>query len=438
MPFPRAAAALPVLLSAAATAAQPPEINGFIEGELRWFPTSALFEGQASFFASAAGQVELYWEDATAANALEMKLFYRQTSADGGESTHGDVRELYYRHLFDGWQLEVGFNKVFWGVTESLHLVDIVNQTDNVEAVNGEEKLGQPMIAVGIEQSWGNLDVYLMPWFRERVFSSGNERFQFGNPVTGELIPWDQGATRWQSSHEDRHIDLALRWLQYFGNLDLGLSFFRGTNREPIPVISDGFVMPGSDIVLTTALSSYYEILEQYGLELQYLHGDWAFKFEGVARRLDSGDYSAVAGGFEYTFSNLAPWGQDVGAIIEYLWNDRRDVDTRPLIDPDSGLSDLDNPFAVIPGEFLSPFENDLFLGARFALNDVNSTEFVGGFIYDLNSGTTLGTFEGSTRVGDSLRIGLNIYLFSNVAEDSSFFFYRHDDLVEAKATWYF
>ncbi len=35
---------------------------------------------------------------------------------------------------------------MYWGVAESNHLVDIINQTDAVESFDGEEKLGQPMV----------------------------------------------------------------------------------------------------------------------------------------------------------------------------------------------------------------------------------------------------------------------------------------------------
>ena len=45
-------------------------------------------------------------------------------------------------------RLLVGAAKVFWGTAESRHLVDIINQTDAVEDIDEEDKLGQPMVKV--------------------------------------------------------------------------------------------------------------------------------------------------------------------------------------------------------------------------------------------------------------------------------------------------
>ena len=80
--------------------------------------------------------------------------------------------------VFDESELRVGLRKVFWGVTESQHLVDIINQTDLVESLDGEEKLGQPMINYALINDWGTLDLYLLPYFRERTFSGINGRLR--------------------------------------------------------------------------------------------------------------------------------------------------------------------------------------------------------------------------------------------------------------------
>ncbi len=72
------------------------------------------------------------------------------------QSTHWDIRELSWIHVGNGWESRVGIRKVFWGVTEGRHLVDIINQTDQVDQVDGEEKLGQPMINLSTVRDWGS------------------------------------------------------------------------------------------------------------------------------------------------------------------------------------------------------------------------------------------------------------------------------------------
>src|SRR3569832_1136492 len=55
--------------------------------------------------------------------------------------THADIRELTWLHAADDWELRAGIRKVFWGVTEAEHLVDIVNQSVFVVVLFGLFKL---------------------------------------------------------------------------------------------------------------------------------------------------------------------------------------------------------------------------------------------------------------------------------------------------------
>ena len=78
--------------------------------------------------------------------------------------THADLREAYFLifgEIGDGeWELRVGIDQVFWGVTESQHLVDVVNQIDLVEHPNGVSKLGQPMVNITWSSDWGDSGVF--------------------------------------------------------------------------------------------------------------------------------------------------------------------------------------------------------------------------------------------------------------------------------------
>jgi hypothetical protein len=428
------------------------EINfsGYIEGEARLYPSNGLLKDQKEALASIAIEPELSWKSASEDHSIRFKTFARYSDPDGHRD-HADIRELYYNYAGTGWQAEVGINKVYWGVVESLHLVDIVNQTDFVESVNGEQKLGQPMVSFGLEQNWGNLDLYVLPYFRERKYPDGPERFRLN--LNGQPINFDKNSPLYDSHKENEHIDYAIRWAKSFDTLDVGISYFSGTNREPIPILVDVIVIDPVPVppIIDTSMSSYYEQMEQAGLELQYLYDDWAFKFEGVSKNLDTGDFNSTVIGFEYTLSDVGSSGGDLGLLVEYLWNDRQSVDIFPmsleaLPANDLALLSFLTPVqlaalqqsAIIPGDYLSPFENDIFLGTRFGLNDIGSTEFLAGIIVDADDQTTSGSFEGSTRIGDDVRISLNIYFFENVDEDSAFYPLRKDDQIEAKVAWYF
>ena len=97
-----------------------------------------------------------------------------------------------------------GIGKVFWGVTESQHLVDVINQTDLVENMDGEEKLGQPMINFALVRDWGTVDFFLLPGSRERTFPEAEGRLR-----TTPRVDVEQAV--YESSRGKRHIDEAIR-----------------------------------------------------------------------------------------------------------------------------------------------------------------------------------------------------------------------------------
>ena len=102
-----------------------------------------------TFIQVAAQDEKTYTEfsmDVEASNRYSIKFvgFARLDQYDD-RRTHADIRELYWQTYNNNWEFSFGFKKVFWGKTESVHLVDIINQTDAVESFDGEAKLGEFM-----------------------------------------------------------------------------------------------------------------------------------------------------------------------------------------------------------------------------------------------------------------------------------------------------
>ena len=80
--------------------------------------------------------------------------FPRLDSADDRRS-HFDAHELRCQRVFDWGELRTGVGRVFRGVTESCHLVDVINQTDLVENVDRKHKLGQPLANLTLARDRG-------------------------------------------------------------------------------------------------------------------------------------------------------------------------------------------------------------------------------------------------------------------------------------------
>ena len=218
---------------------------------------------------SVALRTELY-KEFEGDQSVTFKPFYRFDENDD-ERTHGDIRELIWHKLADDYELKAGIGKVFWGVTESQHLVDIINQTDAVESLDGEQKLGQPMLQLMLERDWGNLDLFVLPYHRERTLVGKKGRLGIGQ---------DYADAVYESSDEENHMDIAARFYTYIDEFEYAVSLFHGNSREAVLGLdlSQG-IEPHQARVLP-----YYPLITQLGLEMQYLNEGWAWKFEGVLR----------------------------------------------------------------------------------------------------------------------------------------------------------
>jgi hypothetical protein len=280
---------------------------------------------------------------------------------------------------------------VFWGVTESLHLVDVINQTDLVENLDGEDKLGQPMVNVALIRSWGTVELFAMPFFRDRTFQGSDGRLRA--PV---LV--DEDAASFQSGAERHHFDWAARWSHFIGSWDLAVSYFDGTNRDPL-------LQPSLDASGMPSLVPLYEQMSQVGLEGQYTSGGWLLKFEGLTRDVPAGRYWAFASGFEYTIPQILGSSADLGVLSEYLFDDRGDAAT-------------------------TPFESDLTFGGRLAFNDVQSSELLAFVVADIEGDGNLLSVEGSRRVGNDWIVSLETRVFFGSTPGDLMYSLRQDDYV--------
>jgi len=379
-------------ISAAALAS---EWSGYVSSEFRGFAQSPADARQHDNNFSLSAQPEYFTDWDNGQQSLTFVPFARWDENDDKRS-HIDIRELTWLKAAEDWELRVGIRKVFWGVTESQHLVDIINQTDLVEAIDGEEKLGQPMINLALIRDWGTVDLFVLPGFRERTFPGVDGRLRTALPVNDKQ-------TIYESSDNDKHIDLAARWTHYIGDWDIGLSAFKGTNRDP------RFIPNGSG----TALIPVYDLITQFGLDLQATLDDWLWKFEAINRDSQQENYNAFTGGFEYTLVGIADSAIDLGMIAEYLYDDRGD----------------DAP---------TPFADDIMLGARLTLNDEQSTEFLLGVIADSNDATRLVSLESSRRLGSNWKISLEGRAFINIVKTDPLAGVRKDNYLQLELARYF
>ncbi|MBT8114538.1 MAG: hypothetical protein KJP04_04115 [Arenicella sp.] len=153
--------------------------DGSIEIEHRYFWDDDPLVDRSHGQTSARLQLEFYNDWNNGDDQLVFEPFARIDSQDD-ERSHADIRQLIWTHLEKNWEFSAGIGHVFWGVTESQHLVDIINQTDSVENIDGEDKLGQPMLRFQYFADYGTVDAFVLPYFRTRTFAGADGRLNGG------------------------------------------------------------------------------------------------------------------------------------------------------------------------------------------------------------------------------------------------------------------
>ena len=381
-----------------ATSVQTNELNGSMSIETRLFANSPLYPNQERNNSSIAFVPEYYHEWDDGSNFIFIP-FLRLDTADS-ERVHFDIRELNFLLLGDPWELRIGLGKVFWGVTEFVHLIDVINQTDLVEDIRGEDKLGQPMVHLSIPQDWGGFDFFVLPYFRERTFPGPEGRLRTGLVVDTENPRYESGA-------EENHVDLALRYSQIFDFGDIGIYYFKGTSREPL------FIQTVNSLGQPVLLPSYQQ-MGQIGIDLQLISGNWLWKIEALHQDNENKNFFATTGGFEYTFVGLGASMIDLGFIAEFTYDDRDD-------------------------EATTSFENDLLLGLRLAINDAAGTELLAGLSHDLDNRGNVLQIEASRRLTDTIKIFVEGWAFFDTEPDDYYLYsIRDDDFIRLQIFYYF
>jgi hypothetical protein len=389
----RAALVALLLANALATGAGAGDWSGYLGIEGRSFLEGKGRDGQGASSTSLVFEPQFHHSWAEGDQSLHFTPFFRHDTLDENR-THFDLRELYWQKVGRRWELSVGLRKIFWGVAESAHLVDILNQTDQVEDPDGEAKLGQPMVRLRLTRNWGYLDLFLLPLFRERTFASRDGRLRTLLPVLAERATYE-------SERGDQHLDWAIRWSHSLGPFDLGLSYFDGTSREPE-------LRPGIDEAGRPVLLPHYPLLRQTGLDAQATLGSWLLKLESIYRHTSAETTLTTVAGFEYTLFDLGGSGIDLGLLAEHLGSDR-------------------------PGR-----PEDLFLASRLTFNDVQSTELLLGALMSLESDTLFLNLEGSRRLGSSMRLTVRARAFLDVPDGDPLEALRQDDYLQILLSWYF
>ena len=357
---------LALLPAALACFSSPPALAGTdvehraeITAEASWYPRGAAHAGQEDSFLHVEAKPELVVYGDRAEAILQPRI----SGGTGGDGMV-DFREANVTTRIGDADLLVGSTILFWGKVEGYNPVDIVNSLDYSRGLMRSEKRGAPMVRLSWPVGPGQLDLLAID-FVENAYPALSARERPG-PRISDSSSYSGGAGR-------NDIARAVRWSGYFGDVDLGVSWFRGTGHAPR-------LLPQAD----GTLKPDYSRITQLGLDIQYLRGDTALKAEIIRRKGQydrlgaASNYNAGVIGIERSLYGIAGSDRDLVLIGEYARDSRR------------GLSH-------------SGFQNDLTIGARWVWNDVEDTEVLGLLTRDLDNAAQTLTVSIDRRLTDTV-----------------------------------
>jgi hypothetical protein len=371
------------------------EQRGEITVEASWYPRTAKHTGQKDSFLHLEAKPEILVYGDTAEAQLQPRF-------SGGTSGAGqiDFREAHVSGRVGELDYLVGSTILFWGKVESYNPVDVVNALDYSRGLMRNEKRGAPMVRLSWPVGPGQVDLLAID-FVENIYPDNSLRERPALPVTDTTAGFSGGAAR-----DD--IATAARWSGYFGDIDLGISWFRGTGHAPR-------LLPQSD----GTLKPDYSRITQLGLDIQSLHGDSAVKAELIHRRGQydrlgsTNSYGAGVIGVEHNLYDLAGSGRDLVLIAEYARDERR-------------------------GRSHSGFQNDLVLGGRWLWNDVEDTEILTLLSHDLDNAAQTLTVTADRRITDALSFEATVRWPQRLGRDPTGAALSRDSAIIASLTYSF
>ncbi|MCF6330894.1 MAG: hypothetical protein L3I99_05035 [Sulfurimonas sp.] len=273
-----------------------------------------------------------------------------------------DFNELYYKYNFDDSDILIGRNIRFWGALEFHNLVDIFNTKDFLDnPFDYDSKLGTWNVSA--THYLENSEISLIVKLKEE-----NQPMQDRSSIY-YFLPQDYNENlksknrpsvflKYSGSGDELQIDYSFIYLNGFDN-NRYLSFEKGKLRQNAYIVNK--FLSYATLVLDSTI---------YKGEYSYTLSD----DEKIS------NYTEVGVGLEHTLYSFYD-NKDLGLLVEYYKNDSNTQ---------------------------SFFANDLTLGFRLSLNDMSSSEILGGFSVGLDNHEKIMFIKYDTRVFQKYKLALS------------------------------
>jgi len=299
------------------------------------------------------------------------------TNKNDNERSFSRVNEVYAQYEFEEDQILFGKSIRFWGALEVVNIVDGFNIQDTRNDPNRTDKIG----AYNFEYSH---------YYEESEFSFITKFYEQSNEMADSSYMYS-ALTKSDSLENKLDSEESLYrptvYLKYSGSLSddvtLDYAFIYQNGYDSQRYLSKSGNSFKQHAYLVNKFMTYNTmVIDSTLYKLEFLYAD-------IIDEDKISDYIHVALGIEHTLEQLED-GTEIGLISEYYYYDTLD---------DDKFSDLD---------LAQVFQNDLFLGLRYSLNDEADTSAVGGVITDTQYNEQSYYVEYQTRIFDTFKLKLD------------------------------
>ncbi len=326
---------------------------------------------------------ELKKEFGEAEVAINIKALYDK---DDKNRRYLDFNDLYYKYNFENSDILIGRNTIFWGSLEFYNVVDLFNSRDFLDdPFDYDSKLG----AWNIDYTsyFDNSEISLILKFhqeRQKMQDKNSVNNFFPLPYSDDLIT--------QKSKNRPTL-----FIKYSGSIDdiqmdYGFIYQNGYDQQRYMSVEN----------MTLRQNAY--IVNKFMNYNTLVSGDTVYKSEISYALSDDkkvSDYLEFGLGLEHTLYGM--WDKkDLGLLAEYYRYKAKDS----------------NKIGV--KEFGKFFADDLTLGFRLSVNDLSSSEVLGGLDIDMDNREKIFFVKYDTRVLEKYKLGLT-YQHLSPKSDSLF-----------------
>lgn len=285
------------------------------------------------------------------------------------------IEDGYFSMLLDeeqSWKVLAGYKLFNWTATEAFHPADQINSRNYDSDVESLEKKGEVVIEIEKSLEEGSFALYFFPKFEAPIFPGDRSRLGFGADL--QRVVWVDGGDA--TTNQTWGVQFGGRFSFTLLDADLSFHFLHHMDRS-FPVIGTHkyVVVGGTPTPTAFPTTPYYYRANQIGMTAVLPVESFIFKLEAATRTFDNDlliyttrglrrpeDNTEIALGTEWSVAH------DSGAET-YLF-----FEWQTMFGPEQSRI-----------EEMSLFQNDIFLGWRFAFNDVMGKELFFSAIFDID-----------------------------------------------------